>query len=121
VPFSVSGVVHLVRPRVFTSIVPRFLPFPTGLVIASGVAELVCAAGLWRRRPWAAYASAALLIAIWPANLQDALTAEHASGAATRVLLWVRLPLQLPLIWCALQARRAVVQPDAGRDSALAA
>jgi uncharacterized membrane protein len=44
--FSVSGVVHLIRPVTFTGIVPDFLPFSTGLVYVSGVAELICAFGL---------------------------------------------------------------------------
>ena len=106
VPFTVSGVVHIVRPSVFTSIVPRFLPYPTSLVVASGIGELVCAGGLWRRARWAGYASAALLVAIWPANIQDAVTAQHGNSPDMRALLWIRVPLQLPLIWFALQARR---------------
>lgn len=101
--FSVSGVVHLVRPETFTGIVPSFLPAKTALVYVSGVAEFACAAGLWRRDRWAGIASAALLIAIWPANLQMAL---DASDPATRAVAWTRMPLQIPLIWCALQSGR---------------
>jgi uncharacterized membrane protein len=92
--FAVSGVLHLVRPQVFTPIVPRVLPAARALVYASGVAELVCAAGLLTRRRWAADASTALLLAVWPANLQMALDQRSA-------VTWVRLPLQLPLIWAA--------------------
>jgi uncharacterized membrane protein len=99
--FSVSGVVHVVHPSTFTSIVPGFLPLPAALVVVSGVAELVCAVGLWRQRRWAGIASALLLLVIWPANLQMALDGR---GTA-EVIEWVRLPLQIPLIWCALQAR----------------
>jgi hypothetical protein len=62
--FSISGVVHLVHPATFTGIVPRFLPFSTALVYASGVAELICAVGLWRRRRWAGYAAAILLLVV---------------------------------------------------------
>lgn len=47
--FTFSGVVHLVRPGVFTPIVPDILPAHRLLVYVSGVAELLCAAGLaWR-------------------------------------------------------------------------
>jgi uncharacterized membrane protein len=112
-PFTVSGAVHIVRPSVFTSIVPRFLPYPTGLVVVSGIAELACAAGLWRRARWAGYASAALLVAIWPANIQDAVSAQHGSSPAMRALLWIRVPAQLPLIWFALQSRRTSAAPSA--------
>jgi len=104
--FTVSGVVHLVRPGVFTAIVPHVLPFPTALVYASGAAELVCAVGLWRRRRWAGIAGALLLFVIWPANLQDAITALEGHDLATKVITCVRFPLQIPLIWFALQSGR---------------
>ena len=51
---------------------PRVLPDHRALVYVSGVAELLCAAGLLvpaTRRP-AGYASAALLVAVFPANVQ---------------------------------------------------
>ncbi|HVA60195.1 MAG TPA: hypothetical protein VNG13_06630 [Mycobacteriales bacterium] len=102
--FTVSGVIHLVHPATFTPIVPRFLPWRTGLVETSGVAELTCAAGLWRRDRWAGVAAAVLLVAIWPANLQQAITAQQGHDATTKVLAWIRLPLQVPLIWFALQS-----------------
>jgi uncharacterized membrane protein len=111
--FVVSGVTHLVRPAIFQPLVPRALPAPRTLVHASGVAELACAAGLLhpRTRRAAGWASAALLLAIFPGNLQMSVT--HAKRAARRqeVTAWtgfgatvVRLPLQLPLIRAALRA-----------------
>jgi uncharacterized membrane protein len=103
-PFTVSGAIHLADPSAFTSIVPHFLPFRTGLVYVSGVAEFVCAVGLWRRDRWAGVAAALLLLLIWPANLQDAITAQHGHVMTTKVLLWIRFPVQIPLIWFALQA-----------------
>jgi uncharacterized membrane protein len=104
--FSVSGVIHLARPASFTGIVPHFLPFATGLVYTSGIAELICAYGLWRRKRWAGYAATLLLLAIWPANLQDAFTTQEGHDLTTKVLIWIRLPLQIPLIWFALQSGR---------------
>jgi uncharacterized membrane protein len=104
--FTVSGVIHLAHPRTFTGIVPGFLPWPTALVVVSGVAELVCAYGLWRRRRWAGIAAAVLLLVIWPANLQDAITTQRGHDLTSTVLTWVRFPLQIPLIWCALQSGR---------------
>jgi uncharacterized membrane protein len=110
-PFTVSGVIHLAHPSTFTPIVPHFLPWPTGLVYASGVAELACAAGLWRRHRWAGPAAALLLLAIWPANLQDSITAQQGHDLTSQILLWVRLPLQVPLIWLALQSGRDGTEP----------
>jgi uncharacterized membrane protein len=108
--FSASGVVHLVHPATFTRIVPTFLPAKTGLVYVTGVAELICAAGLWRRDRWAGIAAAGLLVVIWPANLQMAINAQRGDELATKVEDWIRLPLQIPLIWCALQSGRARVR-----------
>jgi len=108
--FCASGVVHLVRPQVFASIMPRRIPeaHHTNLIYASGVAELVCAAGLVRRARWAASASLATLAAVFPANVQMALdsgTGRNAGPSDSRALAWGRLPLQLLLAWAALQAR----------------
>ncbi|MFC5127966.1 hypothetical protein ACFPRL_33080 [Pseudoclavibacter helvolus] len=49
VPFAISGVIHLVKPAVFEPIIPKPLRGKAReLVVASGVAELACAAGLLR-------------------------------------------------------------------------
>jgi uncharacterized membrane protein len=107
--FAGSGLLHLVRPGIFRPLIPRRLPAPDLLVTASGVAELTCAAGLVSRQPWAGPASAALLVAIFPGNVQFALDQAATATADRRVVAaaWLRLPLQAPLIWAALQARRA--------------
>jgi len=110
---ATSGVVHLVRPEVYEGIVPRALPHHRAFVYASGVAELLCAAGLLlpaTRRP-AGYASAALLLAVFPANVQMSLDhgrraqrrADPGSRAAFAATL-ARLPLQVPMIRTALRA-----------------
>ena len=105
--FLVSGTVHLVRPSVFEPLIPTALPNATGIVYASGVAELVCAGGLLARQRWAGPASVALLLAVWPGNLQMAISATQSDGIASlqTIATWLRLPLQIPLIWMALQDR----------------
>lgn len=116
--FSISGVVHLVHPATFAGIVPHFLPFSTALVYASGVAELICATGLWCRQRWAGYAAVVLLLAVWPANLQNAITTQEGHNLIVQVLTWLRLPLQIPLIWLALKSGRLKVvgAPYANRE-----
>lgn len=104
--FSISGVVHLVHPTTFTGIVPHFLPFSTALVYASGVAELICAVGLWRRQRWAGWAAAVLLLVVWPANFQEAITTQEGRDVMVQVITWLRLPLQIPLIWFSLLSGR---------------
>jgi uncharacterized membrane protein len=108
--FTASGLVHLVRPQIFESIMPRSIParHHRALVYLSGIAELACAAGLVRRTRWASAASTAVLVAVFPANVQMALDAgsgRHPGAMDSPAVAWGRLPLQLPMIWAALQAR----------------
>jgi uncharacterized membrane protein len=108
--FGVSGVLHIVRPSLFDALVPRVFPGRTHrpVIYASGAAELMCAAGLIRRRQWAPAASSALLVAVLPANLQMALDAgsgRHPGAMDSSLVAWGRIPLQLPLLWAARQAR----------------
>lgn len=113
--FLVSGAIHLARPRVFEPAVPRALPRPRDLVLVSGVAELACAAGLLvpATRRFAGAASTALLVGVFPANVQMAVDgvgglARHRSRArAVRAAVTIaRLPLQWPLIRWAWSAGR---------------
>ncbi len=111
--FATSGTLHLLRPEVFEAIVPPALPRRRLLVHASGVAELVCAAGLLDRRTRraAGLASAALLVAVFPANVQMSLDAARRAtrrrDLASAALLGgtlARLPLQWPMVRAALRS-----------------
>jgi uncharacterized membrane protein len=104
--FGTSGIVHLVRPKTFIDLIPKWIPGPRGVIYVSGVAELICAVGLVQRSRWARAASVLVLVAVFPGNIQMAVTA--ASGRQDRltwpqILTLARLPLQLVLIWAALQ------------------
>jgi uncharacterized membrane protein len=103
--FALSGVAHLLAPAAYQRIVPRWLPRRRLLVHLSGVAELVCAAGLLAEAAWAGPASAALLVAVWPANVQMAWDEIGRGRSRVRtVALWARVPLQIPMIRVALQS-----------------
>jgi uncharacterized membrane protein len=81
------------------------------------VAELLCAAGLAvpRTRRVAAWATAALFVAVFPANVTMALDATDRS-TLYQAGVWARLPLQVPLIvWAVSIARSA--RPDQSRDT----
>ncbi len=88
-------------------LVPVGVPARDAIVFGSGVAELVCAGGLLTRAPWAGVASALLLILVFPGNVVYAVevTNSPAASPVEVAVAWGRLPLQLPLIWVALQAR----------------
>ena len=104
--FAGMGVLHWARPAPFDGIVPRVLPGRARVyTLASGAAELVVAGLLARpssRRAGGA-AAVALLIAVFPANVQMALDARHASPVRRGITLG-RLPLQGVLVALALRA-----------------
>jgi uncharacterized membrane protein len=101
--FAISGVLHFITPRVYESIVPSWLPRRRAMVYVSGAMELVCAGGLAAEKAWAGPASAALLLAVWPANVQMAVDASRGSQPLWRqALMWGRVPLQIPMIRIAL-------------------
>jgi len=107
-----AGVLHFARPRPFDSIVPRALPGPArAWTYASGVAELGCAAAVAhpRTRRAGGALTAALFIAVFPANVRMALDWRR-KPLAHRVIAWGRLPLQVPLVRWALRVRREVDQ-----------
>ena len=106
--FLGSGTLHLVRPSAFGSLLPDGMPAGDLVIAVSGVAELVCAVGLLGRARWAGPASAILLVAVFPRNVAYAVrvTGDPASAPWLVAAAWLRLPLQIPLIWAALQARR---------------
>ena len=106
--FTVSGVVHLVKPEVFEPLMPSWVPAHRETIIGSGVAELVCAAGLvWpRTRRAAGYASAALLVGVFPGNLKMAQDAARSDNRLLQAAAYGRLPLQVPMVRAALKAAR---------------
>jgi uncharacterized membrane protein len=100
--FVGSGLVHLVRPDVYLPIMPPYLPYPAVLILLSGVAEIAGGVGL-RFPPTqraARYGLIALLVAVFPANIQMAVNGIT-DGASPLVLalLLARLPLQPLLLW----------------------
>lgn len=97
--FIIGGVMHLLRPAPFLSIMPPQLPQPLLLVYLSGVAELLGGLGLlWRRsRRVAGWGLLALLVAVFPANVYTALIHEQLHIPAW--VAWGRLPLQPLIMW----------------------
>ena len=101
VAFILAGVLHFVYPERFMQIVPSFLPAPWALVLISGVFEILGGVGLlvpFSRR-FSGYGLIALLIAVFPANINMALQYYHTRGLTNATVLWIlRLPLQFVLI-----------------------
>ncbi|HYD47223.1 MAG TPA: MauE/DoxX family redox-associated membrane protein [Terriglobales bacterium] len=102
---TIAGVMHFVRPDFYVPMMPDYLPWHLTLIYLSGIAEIICGVGLLipQTRVYAAWATIALLIAIFPANIHIAVYnikvfgAEQGAGGWN----WLRLPLQGVLIWWA--------------------
>lgn len=107
--FLTSGTVHLARPDVWEPLMPDWVPMHREVIIWSGVAELLCAAGmvLPQTRKAAGLASAALLAGVYVGNLKMAADAAKSDNTAFKVAAFGRLPLQFPMIRAALRVGRA--------------
>ena len=109
--FVGSGTLHFIAPRVFERIMPPRLPLHRELVYLSGAGELFGGLGLLssgRTRRIAGIWLVLLLFAVWPANLQMLLDARAAGKPRWyTTLLWLRLPVQIPLmLWVWRASRR---------------
>jgi uncharacterized membrane protein len=111
-----SGVLHMVAPQAYERIVPRQLGDARRVVHLSGLAELACGALLLAppTRKLGGWASVALLLGVFPANVQMALDAgtEHQAvkqvpAPLFRAVALARLPLQVPMVLRALRVARA--------------
>ncbi len=101
----VVGFLHLINPDFFVKIIPRGLPNPEWLNVLSGLAEIILGVFLLepRTRIFAAWGTIALLIAVYPANvnmLLENIGPDGVPGTGSPVVNWVRLPFQFVLgLW----------------------
>ena len=111
--FVGGGVLHFVRPSMYLPAMPPALPFPLALILASGVAEVAGGVGLWLPagawRRAAGWGLAALLVAVYPANVFMAMAGVTEPAWA----LWARLPVQGALVAWALRASGALAHSNA--------
>jgi uncharacterized membrane protein len=98
--YVLAGVNHFWHPDGYLKIIPHFLPWPKALNYLTGALEALFGLLLLFRvtRSLAAWGLIILLILIFPANIQMAVDYKQEDHS----LLWLaylRLPLQLVLIW----------------------
>lgn len=118
--YVVAGVLHFVVPELYVQIVPPVFPAALALVYLSGLAEIAVGIGLLipRTRQRAAWATVALLVAIFPANVYMAthgvvIEGLPGGGDPSPFVRWGRLPLQGVLILWALWYTRPPIGTDA--------
>ena len=97
--FIAAGVNHFLRTGFYLRMMPPYVPFHLAMVQISGAAEMLL--GLLILIPCrsaiAGWGLIALLIAVFPANVQMALHPETFPEFSARAL-WLRLPLQAVMI-----------------------
>ncbi len=105
-----AGVMHFVVPNIYAQIMPDYLPWHLELVYLSGLAEIGLGVGLMipKLRRLAAWGLIALLVAVFPANINMAVKGiTHIEGLPSwmpppsPIGLWIRLPLQALFIYWA--------------------
>ena len=100
--YIAAGGLHFVLTRTYVGIMPDYLPAHRELVLISGAAEIAGGIGVMapQTRRVAAWGLVLLLIAVMPANVWMAQHPERYPNIPLWAI-WLRLPLQLPLIWWA--------------------
>ena len=117
--YVVAGIFHFLVPGVYVQIVPPVFPAPSALVYLSGLAEIAVGIGLLipRTRRYAAWATIALLVAVFPANVYMATSGVVVEGIPgggdpSALVRWGRLPLQAVLIlWAFWYTRPSDIDP----------
>ena len=110
--YVVAGVGHFVVTRAYERIMPDYLPEHHALVLVSGAAEIAGGVGVLMAGRYPAVGRAAawgivvLLVCVMPANVWMVQHPERFAGVPVWAM-WVRLPLQLVLIWWAWRYTRA--------------
>lgn len=105
-----AGILHFLREKNFRKIVPKVLPFRKFIVLITGVFEIIFAILLWVKKGQNITSKllALFMVAVLPANLYMAVKKIpfQAGKEPNPWILWLRIPLQIPLIIGALTLGR---------------
>ncbi|CAM3048385.1 DoxX family protein [Rariglobus hedericola] len=110
--FIVAGLNHFRTPDIYLAMMPAEMPFKEAANQISGIAEILGGIGLLIPclRRAAAWGLIALLIAVFPANVNVALQGHMTGLDAPAWVLWLRLPFQALFIawtwWVGLKRAR---------------
>lgn len=115
--YAVAGYFHLAEPEGFLTIMPRWVPYPEAVVLLTGIAEFLGAAGIVQ--PWspmlrkaAGIGLAAYALCVWPANINhfamDLARDDGGLGLAYHIPRMIAQPI---IIWLALWVSGATNWP----------
>lgn len=105
--FVAAGALHFLIPNVYVRMMPAWLPAHRSLVLVSGAFEILGGIGLLvpQLRVAAGWGLIALLVAVFPANIQMLQTAiQRGQSLGWRLALIARLPLQPMLMYWVYQS-----------------
>lgn len=100
---TIAGILHLVRPEVFHPAI--FWGFEDLSNIGAGGLELLLALLLWIRPSLGARLSALWFVVLIPIHVYVSVKGISMFGIDSKLILWIRTILQLPLIWGAWQLK----------------
>lgn len=116
--YAVAGYFHITNPAPFLNIIPAAVPWPAAMVLWTGIAELLGAAGLVQ--PWskplrraAGIGLALYALCVWPANINH-FSMDMARGDGGGLGLSYHIPRMIAqplIIWLALWASEATNWP----------
>jgi uncharacterized membrane protein len=109
-----AGSDHWANPQRYLAMMPPWIPLHLELVLFTGAAEIAGAAGLlWKNtRPLAGLMLAIYFVAVFPANIHNALNGLAVEGLPQAAwYYWARLPFQPLAIWWALFGAELVRWP----------
>jgi len=100
--YVAAGINHFANTKTYVSIMPAYIPLHVQLVYVSGVCEILFGILLipFATRRLASWLIIALLIAIFPANIQMMVNSWNENNLQHWATV-LRLPLQVVLIWWA--------------------
>jgi uncharacterized membrane protein len=109
---GLAGIGHFIATDTYELLIPHVLPASRTLVLASGAAEITCAGLLIfpATRNAGAWCTFGLFLAVWPANVQMALDGGipgRQGLLGSPAAAWLRVPLQLPLLYWAFRLGRS--------------
>ncbi|MGP9567586.1 DoxX family protein [Halomonas sp. AOP5-B2-8] len=98
--FLIGGVAHFFFTDFFIMAMPDYLSYHKELVLISGMFELLGAIGILipKTRFLAGCGLIALIVAVYPANINMALHPERYPDIS-EMFLYIRLPLQFLFVW----------------------
>ena len=97
-----AGILHFVKKSIFILIMPRKMPFKSFLVLFTGICEILAGIALLLNasRRLAGILLTIFMVMVYPVNIYMAFKKKTLGkkNSVHPIILWLRLPLQYPLI-----------------------